>query len=64
VKTIQAEVPDQLFRQVDALVKQGWFRDHDDVIQQALHRFVESHRPELMERFVLQDVEWGLRGGK
>jgi Arc/MetJ-type ribon-helix-helix transcriptional regulator len=64
MKTIQAKVPDKLFRKIEALVEQGWFRDHDDVFQQALHRFVESHRPELMEKFIMEDVKWGLRGGK
>jgi hypothetical protein len=26
----------------------------------ALRRFVESHRAELMERFIREDVDWGL----
>jgi hypothetical protein len=43
-------------------VEAGWFRSLDEVMLDALRRYVESHRVELMETFILQDVEWGLRG--
>lgn len=62
-KTVQAEVPVHLLEQLQALVEGGWFRDLDEVILDALRRFVESHPAELMERFLHQDVEWGLHGG-
>ncbi len=62
MKAIQAKVPDQLYRQIDLLVKEGWFPSHEFVIEQALRRFLESHRPELMEKFIREDVEWGLHG--
>jgi Arc/MetJ-type ribon-helix-helix transcriptional regulator len=62
MKTIRAKIPDQLYRQLDALVKQGWFRSHEDVIDHALRRFLELHRPELMEKFIRDDVKWGLHG--
>jgi hypothetical protein len=32
------------------------------VFQEAIRRFLQAHRPELMERFVREDIEWGLRG--
>jgi hypothetical protein len=28
----------------------------------AVRRFLETHRPELMERYIWEDVEWGLHG--
>jgi Arc/MetJ-type ribon-helix-helix transcriptional regulator len=62
MKTIEAKISDQLDRQVEALVTQGWFRSRDQLLKEAVRRFVEAHRPELMERFIRQDVEWGLRG--
>ena len=43
-------------------MKTGWFRDLDDLFVEALRRYVDSHRPELTERFLQQDVEWGLHG--
>ena len=36
----------------------------DAMIVDALRRFLETHRPELMERHVWEDVEWGLRGNE
>lgn len=60
--TIQANVPARLLSEMQLLVEAGWFRSLDDLLLDALRRFVESHRLELMERFVQQDVEWGLHG--
>jgi len=60
--TVQTDVPVRLFSEMRMLVDGGWFRNLDELISDALRRFVESHRAELMERFVLEDVEWGLDG--
>ncbi len=60
--TIKTEVPLGLLTQVQKLVDAGWFRSLDDVMLDALRRFVESHRTELMEEFIREDVEWGLHG--
>jgi hypothetical protein len=60
VKTVEARISDRLDRQIDALVEQGWFDSRDKLVQEAIRRFVEAHRPELMERFIYEDVEWGL----
>jgi Arc/MetJ-type ribon-helix-helix transcriptional regulator len=62
MKTVEATIPEQLNLQIDALVERGWFRSRDQLFSEAIRRFLESHRPELMERFVRQDVAWGLRG--
>ena len=63
MKTVEARIPEQLDQQIDTLVEQGWFRSRDQLFQEALRRFLEAHRPELMERFIREDIEWGLRGG-
>jgi len=60
--TIQTDVPVRLLTEMQMLVEAGWFRDLDDLMLDALRRFVESHRAELMERFMREDVEWGLHG--
>ena len=60
--TVQAQVPTQLLLEIEALVKAGWFRDINDLFLEALRRYLDSHRPELTERFIRQDVEWGLHG--
>jgi len=62
MKTIQADVPVRLLTEMQMLVEAGWFRDLDDLMLDALRRFVESHPAELMERFMREDVKWGLHG--
>ncbi len=60
--TVQAEVPVRLLTEMKILVEAGWFRNLNELMLDALRRFVESHRAELMERFIREDVEWGLYG--
>ena len=62
MKTIQTEVPENLYKEIVALVKEGWFRDEKDVFAEAIRRFLESHHSELMARFIREDAEWGLHG--
>ena len=62
--TIQTEVPARLFAEMQLLVDEGWFRSFDELILDAMRWFVESHRAELTERFIREDVEWGLYGGE
>ena len=31
------------------IVKEGWFRDENEIFSEALRRFLETHQPELME---------------
>lgn len=60
--TIQTKVPLGLLSEAQKLVEAGWFSSLDELILDALRRFLESHRAELMETFIRQDVEWGLHG--
>ena len=62
MKTIQTEVPEQLYKKVIYLVKEGWFRDEKDIFYEAIRRYLETHQPDLMEKFIRDDVEWGLHG--
>jgi len=62
MRTIHTEVPEQLYNKVEVLVKEGWFRDEKDIFAEAIHRFLDTHQSELMEKFVRNDVEWGLHG--
>ena len=62
VTTVQTTLPSYLLTQVESLVQEGWFQDADELIADALRRYLETHRPELMERHILEDVEWGLHG--
>ncbi|MDJ0754164.1 MAG: hypothetical protein QNJ45_11635 [Ardenticatenaceae bacterium] len=64
VKTtvVKTEISEGLLNQAKSLNEAGWFRDLDELILNALRRYLESHRHELMEEFILQDVDWGLTG--
>jgi Arc/MetJ-type ribon-helix-helix transcriptional regulator len=62
MKTIQTEVPEKLFEGASRLVKEGWFKDENEVFFEAIRRFLESHQSELMSRFIREDIEWGLHG--
>jgi len=53
---IQTKVPVNLVSQAQKLVEAGWFRNMDELVLDALRRFLESHREELMEGFIRQDV--------
>ena len=62
MRTIRTEIPEQLYKKAEALVKEGWFRDEKDIFSEAIRRFLDTHKSELMEKFVRDDVEWGLHG--
>lgn len=62
MKTIQTEVPEQLYKKAQVLVKEGWFRDEKEIFSEAIRRFLDTHHPDLMEKFIREDVEWGLHG--
>jgi Arc/MetJ-type ribon-helix-helix transcriptional regulator len=64
MKTIKTEIPDSLYDSSKILVEEGWFENEKEVFTEAIRRYVESHRPDLMEQFVKEDVEWGLHGEK
>lgn len=60
--TVKAEFPEQVLNEMEALVRAGWFHDLNDLMVEAVRRLLDTHRPELMERFIREDVEWALRG--
>jgi Arc/MetJ-type ribon-helix-helix transcriptional regulator len=63
MKTLEIEIPDQLGRQIEELVRRGWFADETDLARRALGDFLRHHRLELQERQQLNDIEW-VRGLK
>jgi hypothetical protein len=59
---VEAHLPTRLLEEARTLVREGWYRDLDDLLVDALRCYVDARRPELLERFYRQDVEWGLHG--
>jgi Arc/MetJ-type ribon-helix-helix transcriptional regulator len=60
--TVQTQIPDQLLRQAQYLVQQGWVANMDDLIAESMRRYMESHYESMTERFIREDMEWGLHG--
>ena len=59
---LDCQIPEQLRHQMDLLVREGWFRDREEIVNMALRKFLESNRPELIEKHIREDIEWGLHG--
>jgi Arc/MetJ-type ribon-helix-helix transcriptional regulator len=64
MKTVQANISEEMYRRMQVLVKEGWFPDTEEIIKQALRKFLDSHDPKVLERHLQEDLEWGLRGVK
>lgn len=62
MKTLQIDFPENVYKGATALVEDGWFCNEQEVITEALRRFIETHKPELMDQFIKEDIEWGLHG--
>jgi hypothetical protein len=62
MKTFNIECPDWLADRLTLLVREGWVVNEQQAIIEALRRFLDSHRPELIQSQILSDVEWGLHG--
>jgi Arc/MetJ-type ribon-helix-helix transcriptional regulator len=63
MKAVRVKLPEELLTRLDELVDAGWFPSRDYVLTRALRKFLDSNRPETLEKFVLEDVEQAL-GGK
>src|SRR3954468_5929239 len=53
---IAAEVPSELSRQIDRIIRDGWFADHETVVREALSQFVDAKSflgdsPRMLHRF-------------
>ena len=60
--TLETRVPAQLRKEMQMLVTKGWYADENDVVLDALRRFLATHRADLLERQIREDIEWGLHG--
>jgi len=59
---VQAEIPNQLWQQAQNLVQHGCASNLQEVINEALRRYLDSHQEVLAESFIQEDIEWGLHG--
>jgi len=59
---IETDIPDQLWKQAQDMVDQGWVNNIDSLITESMRRYVESHQQTTSETFIREDVNWGLHG--
>ncbi|HET8773702.1 MAG TPA: hypothetical protein VFP80_07925 [Thermoanaerobaculia bacterium] len=53
---LTAEIPNELSRQIDRIIRDGWFPDHESVVREALLQFVDAKSflgdsPRMLHRF-------------
>jgi len=60
--TIQAELPPELTARALNYVEEGWASDFNELLADALRRYLESHSARVTEAMVMSDVQWGLHG--
>jgi len=61
---LTVEVPPELAERLRAYVAAGWAGSVDEVVTEATRRYLWSHRPEVIERHLREDVALALREGK
>ena len=59
---IETNIPDQLWKQTQNMIDQGWFNNMDSLIIESMRRYIESHQQAISETFISEDVNWGLHG--
>ena len=62
MQTVHVQMPDMLYHKVESLAQTGWFRDEQDLLLEALRRYLDIYNDEVMEQQIRDDVEWGLSG--
>ncbi len=60
--TIQTQIPDQLLKQTQYWVQQGWVAKMHELFAESMRRYQESHREAMTEQFIREDLEWVLHG--
>jgi Arc/MetJ-type ribon-helix-helix transcriptional regulator len=53
---VAAEISNELARQIDRMIRDGWFPDHETVLREALNQFVDAKSflgdsPRMLHRF-------------
>jgi Arc/MetJ-type ribon-helix-helix transcriptional regulator len=59
--TMQLHLPDELARELETLVTEGWFESREEALRTALTEFLRRHRRELIEKCQEEDIAWALR---
>lgn len=60
MKTLALEVPDRLAKELENLVRAGWFASEEEAIRLALAEFLQRNKLRLQEEHQLEDIRWAL----
>lgn len=59
---VPAKLTPRLIRELDALVKSGWYSNRSEAIRDAVRNLVERTKLRALEEAIEEDIRWGLRG--
>jgi len=56
------DIPLALWKELQILIEEGWATNVQQVLLEALRRYLDTHQAQLSEGFIQEDVRWGLYG--
>lgn len=56
------DIPPALWQELQILIEKGWATNVQQVLLEALRRYLDTHQAQLSEGFIQEDVQWGLYG--
>lgn len=62
MKTLSIDLPEALAAALEKAVVDNGFIDSQELAREAIRRYIDSHSAELHERFIREDIAWGLKG--
>jgi len=62
MSTLTIDISPKLYNNLEKRVVDGWFKDIEAAVEEALRRYIDSHPTDLTEQFIEEDIEWGLHG--
>ena len=60
MKTLQFELPEQMAKELERLVRGGWFASEAELARIALSEFLRRNQFQLQEQFQRDDIQWAL----
>lgn len=54
----EINIPEQLWKQAQNMVDQGWVNNMDSLITESMRRYIASHQKITSETFIREDVLW------
>jgi len=60
MKTLEITIPEQVAKELEYFVNEGWFVTQSDVVRAALLEYLRRNRLELTEQFQREDIAWAL----